>query len=72
MGDAADQGCEHQRRNDHLDQAQKQHRDQIYVGRDIGSDIGQEIEDQRAHHDAQHHRDQDVLRKPVRHIVLPP
>src|SRR3954464_8448160 len=31
MGDAADQGGEYQRRNDHLDQAQEQHRDQVYA-----------------------------------------
>ncbi len=71
MGDAADQGGEHQRRDDHLDQAQEQHRDQVYVGRDICPDIGKIIEDQRAHHDAQRHREQNVLRKPVGHFLTP-
>ncbi len=71
MGDAADQGCEHQRRDDHLDQAQEQHGDQVYVGGDVSPDIGKIIEDQRAHHDAQRHRDQDVLRKPVGHFLTP-
>ena len=71
MGDAADQGGEHQRRDDHLDQAQEQHRDQVYVGRDLGPAVGQIVEDQRAHHDAERHRDQDVLRKPVGHFLTP-
>ena len=35
MRDAADQGGEHQRRDDHLDQAQEQHGDQVYVGRNF-------------------------------------
>ena len=47
MGDAADQGGEHQRRDDHLDQAQEQHGDQVYARCDLGAVVGKEIEDQR-------------------------
>jgi hypothetical protein len=67
MGDAADQGCEYQGRDDHLDQAQEQHRDQVYVRCDIRPCIGQIVEDQRSHHNAEHNCDQDVLREPVGH-----
>ena len=40
MRDAADQRGEHQRRDDHLDQAQEQHGDQVYVGRDFHPAVG--------------------------------
>src|ERR1700694_3721815 len=71
MGDAADQGGEYQRRDDHLDQAQEQHRDQVYVGCDLHPAVGEIVEDQRPHHDAKRHRDQNVLRKPVGHFSYP-
>ena len=71
VGDAADQRCEHQRRDDHLDQAQKQHRNQVYVCRDLCTAVGQIVENQRAHHDAERHRNQDVLRKPTGHFLTP-
>jgi hypothetical protein len=71
MGDAADQGREHQGRDDHLDQPQEQHRDQVDGACDVRPGVGKIIEDQRSHHDAQHHRDQNVLRKPVGHRLTP-
>jgi hypothetical protein len=71
MGDAADQCREDQRCDDHLDQPQKQHRDQVYVGGDISPGVRKIVENQCSHHDAKHHRDQDVLRKPVRHFLPP-
>ena len=71
MRNAADQRGEHQRRDDHLDQAQEQHRDQVHVCGDIRSDVGQIVVDQCPHHDAKCHRNQDKLRKPVRHLLTP-
>jgi hypothetical protein len=71
VGDAADQGRKHQGRDDHLDQAQEQHRDQVYVGCDFHPAIGKIVENQRPHHDAKRHRDQNILRKPVRHFSPP-
>ncbi len=71
MGDAADQGREHQRRDDHLDQAQEQHRDQVYICCDFHPAVGKIVENQRPHHDAKRHRDQNILRKPVRHFAYP-
>src|SRR5260221_2972660 len=52
------QGREHQGRNDHLDQAQEQHRDQVYVGCDFDAAIGKIIDNQRPHHNAERHCDQ--------------
>jgi len=72
MGDTADQRSEHQWRDDHLDQTQEQHRDQVYVCGDLHPAVGQKVEDQCPHHDAKCHRDQDELRKPIRHIAYPP
>ena len=43
MGDAADQRCEHQRRNDHLDQAQEQHGDQVDVGSELDPLSGRKL-----------------------------
>jgi hypothetical protein len=67
MRDTADQGREHQRRNDHLDQAQEQHRNQVDGRRDLDAAVGHVIVDHRAHHDAERHRDQNELREPVGH-----
>ncbi|MGY3505846.1 hypothetical protein ACVWYJ_006465 [Bradyrhizobium sp. USDA 4471] len=67
MGDAADQGRKHQRRDDHLDQAQEDHGDQVDGGGPVAARLRHEIVDRRAHDDAEHHRRQNVLRKPVRH-----
>jgi hypothetical protein len=71
MGDAADERSKHQRRDDHLDQAQEQHRDQVDARGDLGPAVGKKIEDQGSHHDAKDHREQDVLRKPVGHCSYP-
>jgi len=40
MRDAADQGGEHQRRDDHLDQAQEEHGDQVDVRGDPRAVVG--------------------------------
>ena len=71
MRDTADQRGEYQRRDDHLDQAQEQHGDQVYVGCDLNPVVGQKVENQCSHHDAERHRDQDILRKPAGHILTP-
>ena len=71
MRDAADERGEHQRRDDHLDQAQEQHGDQVYVGRDFHPAVGHIVEDDGPHHNAKRHRDQDVLRKPAGHSRTP-
>ncbi|MGY4316603.1 hypothetical protein ACVWW1_005930 [Bradyrhizobium sp. JR3.5] len=71
MGDAADEGREHEWRDDHLDQAQEQHCDQVDVGCDLGTAVRKVVEDDRSHCDAKDHRKQDVLRKPVRHSLTP-
>jgi hypothetical protein len=71
VGDAADQGREHQRCDDHLDQPQEQHRDQVYVRRDLHPAVRQVVENQCAHHDAERHRDQNILRKSVGHFLTP-
>ena len=44
MGDATDQGGKYQRRDDHLNQAQEQHGDQVDARCDLGALIGKEIE----------------------------
>ena len=67
VGYAVDQCCEHQRSDDHLDQAQEQHRDQVYVRGDICPDVWKIVENQGSHHNAKRHCDQDVLCKPVGH-----
>ena len=71
MRDTADERGEHQRRDDHLDQAQEQHGDQVYVGRDFHPAVGHIIENDGSHHNAKRHRDQDVLRKPAGHSRTP-
>ncbi|MGY3370077.1 hypothetical protein ACVWZL_007202 [Bradyrhizobium sp. GM2.4] len=67
MSNAADQGRKYQRRDDHLDQAQENHGDQVDGRGPVAPRVGQEIVDRRAHDDAEHHRHQNELRKPVRH-----
>jgi hypothetical protein len=71
MRDAADERGEHQRRDDHLDQAQEQHGDQVYVCGDFHPAVGHIVEDNGPHHNAKRHRDQDVLRKPAGHSRTP-
>ena len=49
----------------------EQHGDEVDAGGDLDTAVGKEVENQGPHHDAQHHREEDVLRKPVRHSSYP-
>ena len=68
MRDAADERGEHQRRDDHLDQPQEQHGDQVYVRGDLDAAVRKIVEDDSSHRDAKRHCDKDVLRKPAGHF----
>ena len=41
------------------------------LGRDLDAALGHVVENDGPHHDAKHHRDQDVLRKPAGHFLTP-
>ena len=62
VADADDQRREHQRPDDHLDQAQEDRAAERDVAGEqlLGRRIGELVVDQPAHSDAQHHRDEDV------------
>ena len=68
VADADDQGREHQRRDDHLDQPQEDHAAERDVGgeRLLRGRAGELVVDQPAGGDPQHHREDDVGRHAAR------